>query len=267
MEMLATWDALQRCVGNISRAQPGYTTNLYATREQVEHWCAVTPMPALVADGAVIVLRPDRDFHHVFHIARDMPSLTAALTRLPHGSYSTDLIGRDDDLAQVRAAYAAAGFADHAYLRRMNRIQTVGGHDKTDAMLAGTEDAAAVAAFLDRLLDRFAEQVPAEAEIAAAAAAGRLLVARHDGKVAGMLMYDLKGQLAHLRFWHVDTDMQGKGIGRQLMAGFLAGCARARRVMLWVMGDNERSIAIYRRYGFAEDGLLDRIMTLHKDPH
>lgn len=51
------------------------------------------------------------------------------------------------------------------------------------------------------------------------------------------------------------------------MAGFLSRCAQARRIVLWVIGDNERSIAIYRHYGFAAEGLLDRIMTLHKDQH
>ena len=107
--------------------------------------------------------------------------------------------------------------------------------------------------------------LPDEGELGEAAADGRILLVRRAASIAGLLMYDTKGQLAHLRYWHVDRDALGTGIGRELMGGFLTRCAPARRIVLWVMADNDRSIAIYRHYGFAADGLLDRIMTMHKD--
>jgi RimJ/RimL family protein N-acetyltransferase len=51
------------------------------------------------------------------------------------------------------------------------------------------------------------------------------------------------------------------------MSSFLARCAQAQRLVLWVIGDNQRSIAIYRHYGFELDGLLDRIMILRRERH
>ena len=50
------------------------------------------------------------------------------------------------------------------------------------------------------------------------------------------------------------------------MSSFLERCAQARRIVLWVIGDNARSIAIYRHYGFETDGLIDRIM-IRQEPH
>lgn len=265
MELLTDPEALQRCTGAIPRNAPGYTTNLYATAEQAAAWCASGRLRAVQADGAVLLLLGDRDFEHVYHIAADAPALTAALRALPRGTYSTDLIGQGDALEQAGAAYAAAGFAPHAFLRRMSRVQLPGPAGTGDAMPAGPEDAPAVAALLDRLLDPLAERLPELDELRQAAAEGRLLVGRDGQTMLGMLMFELKGQLAHLRFWHVAPEAQGRGVGGRLMHDFLARVAPARRIVLWVMGDNERSIQIYRRYGFEIDGLIDRIMTAYKD--
>lgn len=267
MESIRGWDAYQRCIGAVRRATPAYTSNVYAARDQVERWCADGRLHALPADGAVLLLRATQDFHHVYHVAEDQGTLGTALATLPAGLFVTDLVGRDDDLDPVVATYAAAGFAPHRFLQRMVRVQTPGEPHDGDIETATADDAPQVAAFLGRLLDRFAEQVPDLGELRREADAGRLLLVRRGDAVAGMLMYALKGAAAELRFWHVDDDARGQGVGRRLMAAFLARCAGARRMTLWVIGDNARSIAIYRHYGFTPDGLLDRIMIRHKEPH
>lgn len=268
MEPLSDWSAFQSLTGLVSRVGPGFSTNLYAGREQVEFWCASGRLRGLVADGAALVLRGDRDFDHVYHVTSDGAALTAALTLLPAGRYATDLVGRGETLDRTCDAYAASGFAPHAFLCRMTRD---GAHAPLPAEgnveVAVPGDADEVTAFLDRLLDRFTEQLPESDELREAAHDGRLLLARDGPALAGMLMYDMQGRLAHLRFWHVDTDARGTGVGRRLMASFLSRCTDARRIVLWVIGDNHRSIAIYRHYGFETDGLLDRIMTLNKDQH
>ena len=127
------------------------------------------------------------------------------------------------------------------------------------------EDADDIAFFLGGLLDRLTEQIPDLDELRLAASEGRLLVQRRGSIVAGMLMYDLNGQTAHLRFWHVAPDARGTGVGRGLMTMFLSRCVHVKRIVLWVIGDNHRSIAIYRHYGFDTDGLLDRVMISDKE--
>ena len=265
MEPVRDLDGFRRRVGAVRRGTPAFTSNLYAVAEQVERWCADERLHAIEREGAVLLLQADRDFHHVFHVAEDWRALQSVLETLPAGLYAADLVGRDDPLDADCRAYAAAGFADHAWLRRMVRLQPAGVAGGGEALAASAGDARDVAALLDRLLDRFAEQVPDVDELERAAGEGRLLLVREADAVAGMLMYDLKGQSAQLRFWHVDEHLHGRGVGRRLMEAFLARCAGARRLVLWVIGDNARSIAIYRRYGFAPDGLIDRIMTLRKE--
>lgn len=270
MEPVNSWVACQPHIAAVRRSSPAYTSNFYARPDQVESWCASGRLAMLRSEGALLLLLQDTDFRHVYHLAEDGAALTRALQALSAGIYTADLIGQGDALAGLCARYAEAGFVRHDYLRRMTRVQAPGTGVPTSMVglepeIASPEDAATVLAFLQRLLDRFTEQLPDLAELESAAAAGRLLIVRRGIAIAGMLMYDLKGQLGHLRFWHVDDMARGEGVGRRLMAGFLSRCAEARRLVLWVKGDNTRSIAIYRHYGFAEDGLQDHILVCHKD--
>lgn len=269
MERIVDADAVRARVGAVSRAAPGYSSTLYAAGDQIARWCADERLGLLAAEDAVLLLQADRDFHHVFHVTSNDDALEQALARLPAGTWVADLVGQGDALSRLSAIYAAAGFMPHTFLSRMVRVQVPDEPVEGEAEVATPDDALAIAAFLDRLLDRFAEQIPDTAELAAEAAAGRLLLVRHDDgrenkAIAGMLLYALKGRTAQLRFWHVDADARGQGVGRRLMAAFLARCAGAARLVLWVIGDNDRSIAIYRHYGFEADGLLDRILILRK---
>lgn len=258
--------AVRTAIGAIGRAAPDHSSTFYASADQVGRWCAEGRLGLVVTPGAVLLVKDEGDFHRLFHVAESPAALADALAQLPAGIWVADLVGQGDALDRLSAAYAQAGFAAHAFLARMVRTQPVGEPGDGEADVAVPADAPAVAAFLDRLLDRYAEQVPDAAELADEAAAGRLLVVRRDdGALAGMLLYALKGRTAHLRFWHVDADARGQGVGRRLMAAFLARCAGASRIVLWVIGDNAPSIAIYRHYGFAADGLVDRIMILRKE--
>lgn len=265
MKPLPDWHSLQRLVAEIPRSAPGYTTNLYASRAQVDDWCAAGTVGALVTDDAVLVVRRELDFHRIYHVARCLPALTTALAALPDGRYVADVVGRGDALDEQCRAYANGGFVLRGFLRRMVRAQNTSPMVATDDIdIANPDDAEEVAAFLSRLLDRFVEQLPDARELRGAATEGRLLLVRQNALLIGMLMYDLTGQSAHLRFWHVDPGAHGAGIGRRLMTSFLSRCAHARRIVLWVIGDNIRSIAIYRHYGFETDGLLDRILIADK---
>lgn len=267
MELLKDWTECQPRIGAVRRIGGAYTTNLYAPPDQIDRWCAAGKLSALAVDGAALFLLADRDFYHVYHVAEDQKALAAALSLLGAGTFSSDLLGQGDALDQVCATYAAEGFVDYKELRRMSRAWAPSEPSSEQSLVATPDDAEQVAIFLDRLLDPFAEKIPEVEELRSAAALGQLLVVRRGAAIAGMLLYDLKGHLAHLRFWHVDHDARGEGVGRRLMLSFLSRCSDARRLVLWVMGDNERSIAIYRHYGFAVDGLVDRIMVRRKEPH
>jgi ribosomal protein S18 acetylase RimI-like enzyme len=266
MSQVTDLATLRHAVTAVRRGRAA-VSNLYATDEQIAGWLTNGPITLLAAPGAVLLLRQEPRFQRLYHVAESVDALVGMLALVPNEPCIADVVGREAALDDVCAVYEAAGFVRHAFLRRMMCVLPPERRraDGQAAEVARPEDAAGVAALLSRLLDPLTEQVPEEAELAAAARDGQLLVVRDGRSVVGMLLYDLKGQLAHLRYWHVDGKAHGQGIGRRLMAGFFAGTAQARRLVLWVMGDNERSKAIYRHYGFVEDDLIDRVMVINKD--
>lgn len=270
MRRLQDWRDYRKCIATIPRVTGAYTTNLYAGSEQLEDWCKSGSLHVSEKEGAVLLLRSNRDFQHVYHVAKDVSALAAALIDLPAGTYTTDLVGQGTALDELSEPYAAAGFARYAFLCRMTLTQPPIVQSENYPAVAIPEVALAkhapeISALLERLLDRFSEPPPSLSELEQSAQAGQLLFVRRGEAVAGMLMYELRGQLAHLRLWHVDANARGEGVGRQLMAAFFARTLTARRKILWVIGDNTRSIDIYRHYGFVEDGLLDQIMLLRKE--
>lgn len=271
MERLGSWDDLQRALARIDRRSPLFSTNIFATAEHFAQW--TQPVRVVVTEGAVVIAHAEAGFVRLGHAAKDSQALAAALQRLPEAIYVSDIIGTQERLGPVARAYELAGFARHSTLVRMSRTQApdpalasttnVPGADSA-VTVAGPEHVTAVADLLERQLNPWVERIPQRDDLVRAARAGRLLVVRRDDHLAGMLMYEAKSRLAHLQYWHVDKSRQGMGAGGALMRAFLARTTDAKRIVLWVIGDNARSIAIYRGYGFAEDGLLDGIMVLHK---
>lgn len=269
MNPVRGWDIYRNYVGSIPRLSSAYTSNLYADRASVERWCASGRLKVIEEHNTVLFIRSDRDFSHLYHVAKDLQALTGSLTRLPMGTYVTDLVGKGPFLEHLAAIHAQAGFLPHVQLCRMGLAQTAGEKSSSNLEQAGTEIAKLeqvpeILALLERILDRYSEQIPDFDKLAQAVESEQLFFVRHQGAIAGILLFEQRGHLAHLQLWHVEGFAQGAGIGRQLMAVFEARTAQARRKILWVKGNNARSIDIYRHYGFVADGLLDQIMILHK---
>lgn len=269
MRIVNSWEAVQRLASEVNRSSPGFSTSFFLGRSQVEALVAAAPVHALTVAGAVLFIQQERSVQRVYHLAESESALSVVLRMLPAGAYVADLVGQGTALERIAANYTDAGFTAHGFLRRMvrNRAAADVGHGPfkgQQAKLATTKDVEAVFIMLNRLLDPFIERVPDRHELETAVADRRLLIVSGEYGPVGMLMFDRQGQLVHLRFWHVHPDFHGAGIGRSLMSAFFANCTDARRIVLWVIGDNDRSISIYRHYGFIEDGLLDRVMTLEK---
>lgn len=87
------------------------------------------------------------------------------------------------------------------------------------------------------------------------------LVARRGGRVVGLLTIQ-GGQLRRMRHAGkleimVHRDCRGQGVGRALMRAAVRWAVdnpEVTKLGLNVFADNERAIALYRQFGFAEEG-------------
>jgi ribosomal protein S18 acetylase RimI-like enzyme len=256
-------DALER----VRRSGGAPVTNWFATPERIDYWIGRNSLSLAQDERAMLILRRDRGFHRVYHSAADLAALSALLRSAigepaANGILTVDLVGRPQDLEPVAGIYRENGFADHQCLVRMIRMAAAEkvAEPEEAVEFARSADIAAVAAFLGRLLDPYADQIPDEDEIREAVSRGNLILVRRGDSVGGLLLFEPMGLTSHLRYWYVDDGARNQGIGARLIRQYFHLCNGSRRFILWVVRDNADAIAKYRHYGFREDTLVDRIM-------
>lgn len=54
---------------------------------------------------------------------------------------------------------------------------------------------------------------------------------------------------------YLSPEQWGRGVARELMRTVIAEAGAGRRLVLWVMADNERAQHFWRRHGFQPDGI------------
>jgi RimJ/RimL family protein N-acetyltransferase len=157
-----------------------------------------------------------------------------------------DLVAREESVQALVDIYARRGFVRHATLLRMSRLSEPGGWEDyvaPEVTFAGPEDAPAILAFLERLLDPLAEQIPNLEEIQAAAARQEMIVLREQQDLAGVLYFESHRQTAILRYWWLDERFRERGMGSRLIKTFFQLCREARRIVLWVYANNATAVA------------------------
>jgi len=256
------YDLLQ----TVKRSAPTFQTNLFALPDQLEAWVRDGSLAYAAFPGAVLLFRQGRGASHLYHLAADDQALTRALQGLrPSASLQplvTELVGKELDLEGVTGCYLRSGFQHHRTLCRMVAKPRDPKEDPQESSVeqAGVEDAPALQSFLDRFLDPLAEQPPTVADLEAAARRGEAFQVKKQGTLAGVLVMGLAGRTALLRYWFVDPQFHGQGIGSHLIGRFFQANRHCVRLVLWVLSDNPSALAKYAHYGFRADGLHDRVM-------
>jgi GNAT superfamily N-acetyltransferase len=267
IEQLRSACQYEAALKRLKTGATAFTTTCFATSVQIGEWAESGALSSISTSGAFLLLRRSRRVIHLSHVAVDQQSLREALLLLDELTVAepvvADLVGRPADVEQITNSYAIQGFSSYRELVRMTRIGSVG-EDRTlpemDVHRAVHSEAVVVLAFLERLLDPLAEQIPSLEDMESAADRGQILVVANGNAVEGVLIFQTIGVSTTLRYWFVEPRARSRGIGAALMRSFLVQVAESRRIVLWVFSDNSDGIAKYEHYGFRRDNLVDRIM-------
>jgi GNAT superfamily N-acetyltransferase len=246
------------------RAGP-LVTNFYPSPDKLQRSIERHELFSMTVGSVLFVLRRDRDFLHLSYVAGRTVDLAAALQELVAGVSETvtvDLLGKREHVDELAGLFGQAGFRSHRALHRMTRHgqPTPPATPDPEVVFARSDDAAALAGTLEAALDRFAEQIPDEDEMTAAASDRKVLVVRSGPAIAGLLFFEVTGQSSLLRHWLVDPAHRDKRVGARLMRRYFADCKDVRRFLLWVISDNDNAIDRYRHYGYEQDGLIDQVL-------
>lgn len=94
---------------------------------------------------------------------------------------------------------------------------------------------------------------------------GLFLLAEQDGRIVGNLTFRLgkRSRTAHVGEFGITVRREwwGQGVGGLLIGELIKWCrqgGRVRKINLRTRADNRRGLELYRRLGFAEEGLLCR---------
>jgi GNAT superfamily N-acetyltransferase len=224
------------------RAGP-LVTNFYPVPDKLQRSIERGELFSVMTGNVLFVLRRDRDFLHLSFVASTAAELGPALRALVASLAETvtvDVLGPGERVAELAELFVQAGFRDHRTLQRMTKVTTPAEPSPPpppDAELgfASRDDAAALAAMLDTALDRHAEQIPDDDEMARAASDRKVLVVRSGAAIAGLLFFELTGQSSLLRHWLVDPAHRDRRIGARLMRRYFADCKDVRRFLLWAI--------------------------------
>ena len=246
-----------------------FTTNFYGAPEQLRDWAGQGALSLARGVRTTLLFRRDRQFEHLYHIAAsraDLAEALASLDPIPGSPIVTDLVGRPEDVAPVAEIYRTNGFEDYVNLVRMVRPRG-SSPDAEDASVdyAQLADAPAIVAFLDRQLDPYRDRIPEADEIESAIARRIILIDRCDGAPGGLLFFEDTGRTSTIRYWYVDKECTGRGVGGRLMRTYLREHPSTARFLLWVVGSNADAIAKYEHYGFRREKLSDQIMIRRRE--
>lgn len=261
----------------LKRGATAWTTNCFVGPGKVAQWAEQRELEYLEVAGALLLFRRRQTLRHVYHFAANLESLSAALEQTGQMRFSgaprvVDLVGKWDQIAAEVDVYRKHQFADYCQLRRMvgraNVEMALGEMALGEralgerVRLAGAADLDAIGEFLDCVLDPLADQQPTRQELIEAVERGQILIPEStDSRLRALLLFEVNGSTATLRYWYVRAEEQGRGLGRSLLAEFFRRSAACRRILLWVRSNNDSALAIYEHYGFGSEGLVDQILV------
>ena len=129
-----------------------------------------------------------------------------------------------------------------------------------ECVYAKREDVGMIDEMLHTHFDEQMEQLPLVEELEKMVEQKHVLLSMREGKVSGMILFDLNATTLYLRYWLVLPEYRNKGVGSELLRQFLWEGRETKRQILWVNQANENAIVRYEHYGFKKENMYDYII-------
>lgn len=269
MTVLKDYAAVNELIA-ASRDSGRRLTNFFPEELKVAHWCATGSFSEKIGGSTQFLIRRDNGFANLYFLASDVARLEADLksflaeSKVPR--LVVDLVGPDIMRVPLQDAFARAGFAKLAELQRMGRkTPTESIPFPTSVESATIADIPSIERVFRVHFKAEIEQLPITEELERWIERGEILVSRDEANsVSGFVIYDLSTASLYLRYWFVDPNCRGKGVGSSLMNAMFHKAQNTKRQYFWVLTDNENALKRYLHYGFNFEPMKDVVMALDR---
>ena len=272
MDKVESIELLKELIAYVRSLRQGFVTNFYLDEEKHAAWIRTGEFQYDKWEDTVFLLfdhyAPDnaKYFTNMFYISTSEDAMLARLKEYPekyiYDLYVLDIVGRDTMcLPLVEKLKAMRGYND-ATLVRMTRLQSEELKVKSEESIvyAKREDVGMIDELLHTHFDEQKEQLPLVEEVEKMAEQKHVSLSMREGKVAGMLLFDLNATTLYLRYWLVLPEYRNQGVGSELFKQFLWEGRETKQQILWVNQANENAIARYEHYGFKKENMYDYII-------
>ncbi len=277
MDKITSITQLRELINYVRNLHQGYVTNFYLDETKHATWIETGEFLYDKYEDTVSLLfdhySPDNKkyFTNLFYISTSIESVIKNLKIYPemfiYDLYILDIVGKEAMCEPMVNALKAIHAHHDATLVRMNRISedkellVIRGYQDKRVVYADETDAKLIEELLHANFDEKLEQLPLHKEITQMIAEKHILKCVVDGKMAGLLLFELNATTLYLRYWLTLPEFRNQGIGGALLKRFFYEGRNTKRQILWVMQNNANAIARYEHYGFVKENMYDYILS------
>jgi acyl carrier protein/GNAT superfamily N-acetyltransferase len=247
-----------RAVAEIKKESRGaWITNLYPEEKKLQYWIDQQIFYVEHTPHTIFFLRKDQDFYHLYFYSESYLCLASSLEAINNSDILVaDCIGSKNEMEPVIDAFICAKYHLYTSFDRMKKIVSEDEYKEISGVitLPGISEAGIIFTMLENAFDRFAEQLPSEAELKTIIKNQQALIIREGNDIAGILIRKKTGKSATLQHFLVAERYRGNKLGSRLLKYFINECMGGV-ITLWVLSSNKNAIEVYKHLGFTVDSM------------
>lgn len=243
-------------------------TNSTLTRQTLELLLQNDRNERISGSGFLALLAPEEDLSRLYFFVRDGETLNSIRSFLDRRNETVvaDVVGRGESTARLLEMMKRSGFRFGDRFVRMMCTEPISPAcvNEISVTYPDVSEAGVLRAMLKKEFDPLFAHLPPEEELCAALRKKEITVIRSDGQIAAWTFFEtVAARQKCLRYFLTDEAFRGRGYAAALLSHEFGGYSPGMRYSLWLSVRN-RTIDLYRKIGFALDGLTDDIMIYRK---
>jgi len=241
-----------------------FFTNFFIDAEKLDYWLYNKRLYYQLSDFGVLFFRKNESFYYLYYCVVSLENLKRLINLdLPNEKLVVDIIGKIENIAKIVELFTVSGFKIYTQLHRFIRLNNDNSNyyepsdEVTEATLADAEE---IARLFKENFDTLSEQVLNFDEVKKWITEKKVFIIKGLEGIKGFLIRTTTGQTTILNNFLVQKHYRGQKIGSKLIKHYIFQSVGVKRMLLWVIFDNDRAIEIYEKHGYIKDNLVDFIL-------